>query len=176
MESRPVFADPSGRRRRIMQRAGLGSAAAIARSLAIPHVRVVRQANTGKPGALNRGIAEARSEILVLVDGDTVFQADTLGRLIAPLAARDVGAVSGNTKVGNRRGLLGAWQHLEYVMGFNLDRRLFDLLGTIPTVPGAIGAFRRAALTATGGVSADTLGTSQQSAFAAPFCASVAFA
>src|SRR6516164_9410930 len=29
MESRPVFADPSGRRRRIMQRAGLGSAAAL---------------------------------------------------------------------------------------------------------------------------------------------------
>jgi cellulose synthase/poly-beta-1,6-N-acetylglucosamine synthase-like glycosyltransferase/peptidoglycan/xylan/chitin deacetylase (PgdA/CDA1 family) len=131
--------------------------AAIARNLAIPNVLVVRQPNTGKPGALNRGIAEARSEILVLVDGDTVFQADTLGRLIAPFAATDVGAVSGNTKVGNRRGLLGGWQHLEYVMGFNLDRRLFDLLGTIPTVPGAIGAFRRAALAATGGVSADTL-------------------
>jgi cellulose synthase/poly-beta-1,6-N-acetylglucosamine synthase-like glycosyltransferase len=42
-------------------------------------------------------------------------------------------------------------------MGFNLDRRLFDLLGTIPTVPGAIGAFRRAALAAVGGVSTDTL-------------------
>ena len=131
--------------------------AAIARDLAIPYVRVIRQANTGKPGALNRGIAEARSQILVLVDGDTVFQADTLGRLVAPLAASDVGAVSGNTKVGNRRGLLGGWQHLEYVMGFNLDRRMFDLLGTIPTVPGAIGAFRRAALTAAGGVSAGTL-------------------
>jgi cellulose synthase/poly-beta-1,6-N-acetylglucosamine synthase-like glycosyltransferase len=68
-----------------------------------------------------------------------------------------VGAVSGNTKVANRRGFLGGWQHLEYVMGFNLDRRLFDLLGTIPTVPGAIGAFRRRALAGVGGVSADTL-------------------
>jgi cellulose synthase/poly-beta-1,6-N-acetylglucosamine synthase-like glycosyltransferase len=42
-------------------------------------------------------------------------------------------------------------------MGFNLDRRLFDMLGTIPTVPGAIGAFRRAALAAAGGVTSDTL-------------------
>jgi cellulose synthase/poly-beta-1,6-N-acetylglucosamine synthase-like glycosyltransferase/peptidoglycan/xylan/chitin deacetylase (PgdA/CDA1 family) len=131
--------------------------AAIARSLRIPYVRVISQPNSGKPGALNRGIAEARSDILILVDGDTIFQADTIGRLIAPLAAADVGAVSGNTKVGNRRGFLGGWQHLEYVMGFNLDRRLFDLLGTIPTVPGAIGAFRRAALAAAGGVSTDTL-------------------
>ncbi len=131
--------------------------AAIARGLGIPFVRVITQANSGKPGALNRGIAEARSEILVLVDGDTIFEPATIGRLIAPMRASDVGAVSGNTKVGNRRGLLGGWQHLEYVMGFNLDRRLFDLLGTIPTVPGAIGAFRRAALAAVGGVTADTL-------------------
>jgi cellulose synthase/poly-beta-1,6-N-acetylglucosamine synthase-like glycosyltransferase/peptidoglycan/xylan/chitin deacetylase (PgdA/CDA1 family) len=131
--------------------------AAIARNLRIPYVRVISQPNSGKPGALNRGIAEAHSDILILVDGDTIFQADTIGRLVAPLATVDVGAVSGNTKVGNRRGFLGGWQHLEYVMGFNLDRRLFDLLGTIPTVPGAIGAFRRAALAAVGGVSTDTL-------------------
>ena len=131
--------------------------AAIARNLRIPYVRVISQPNSGKPGALSRGIAEAHSDILVLVDGDTIFQSDTIGRLIAPLADRDVGAVSGNTKVGNRRGFLGSWQHLEYVMGFNLDRRLFDMLGTIPTVPGAIGAFRRAALAAVGGISTDTL-------------------
>src|SRR6266496_3771323 len=42
-------------------------------------------------------------------------------------------------------------------MGFNLDRRMYDMLGTIPTVPGAIGAFRRAALAAVGGVSGETL-------------------
>src|SRR5207247_11054238 len=123
----------------------------------IPYVRGISQPSSATPGAPNRGIAEARSDILILVDGGTIFQADTIGRLIAPLAAADVGAVSGNTKVGNRRGFLGGWQHLEYVMGFNLDRRLFDLLDTIPTVPGAIGAFRRAALAAVGGVSTDTL-------------------
>ena len=131
--------------------------AAVARSLRLPYLRVITQVNTGKPGALSHGISAARSDILVLVDGDTIFQPDTLDHLIAPLAARDVGAVSGNTKVANRRGLLGGWQHLEYVMGFNLDRRLFDMLGTIPTVPGAIGAFRRVALDWVGGISTDTL-------------------
>ena len=62
--------------------------ATIARSLRIPYVRVISQPNSGKPGALNRGIAEARSDILILVDGDTIFQADTIGRLVAPLASR----------------------------------------------------------------------------------------
>jgi cellulose synthase/poly-beta-1,6-N-acetylglucosamine synthase-like glycosyltransferase len=107
--------------------------------------------------ALNTGVAAASHDILVMVDGDTVFQSDTVRWLVQPLQDAGVGAVSGNTKVGNRRGLLGRWQHLEYVVGFNLDRRMYDLLMCMPTVPGAIGAFRRDALEAVGGVSTDTL-------------------
>jgi cellulose synthase/poly-beta-1,6-N-acetylglucosamine synthase-like glycosyltransferase/peptidoglycan/xylan/chitin deacetylase (PgdA/CDA1 family) len=133
-----------------------GTASIVSR-LGFPGVTVISQPNAGKPAALNRGIAKARHDILILVDGDTVFQPDTIGHLVSPMRDRHVGAVSGNTKVGNRAGILGRWQHIEYVMGFNLDRRMFDMLGTIPTVPGAIGAFRRDALAAAGGLSADTL-------------------
>ena len=70
-----------------------------------------------------------------MVDGDTVFEPDTIAKLVQPLADPAVGAVSGNTKVGNRSRLLGRWQHIEYVMGFNLDRRLYDVLRCMPTVP-----------------------------------------
>ena len=66
--------------------------------------------------------------VAIGVVADTVFEATTLGRLVAPFRDPGVGAVSGNTKVGNRRGLIGRWQHIEYVMGFNLDRRLYDVL------------------------------------------------
>ncbi len=131
--------------------------AGIVNRLRLPGVRVVSQANAGKPAALNRGIAEAWYDILVLVDGDTIFARDALLRLVLRMRDPDVGAVSGNTKVANRRGLLGRWQHLEYVMGFNLERRMFDVLGTIPTVPGAIGAFKRATLADVGGLSSGTL-------------------
>src|SRR6185369_11786219 len=120
-------------------------------------VRVIRQENTGKPGALNTGIAAARGELLILVDGDTVFEPDAVGRLVQPFTDPRVGAVSGNTKVANRRGLLGRWQHLEYVTGFNLDRRMFDVAECMPTVPGAIGTFRRAAVEDVGGVPSQTL-------------------
>jgi cellulose synthase/poly-beta-1,6-N-acetylglucosamine synthase-like glycosyltransferase/peptidoglycan/xylan/chitin deacetylase (PgdA/CDA1 family) len=131
--------------------------ARIVRQLRLPEVSVISQPNAGKPAALNTGIRHARGEILVLVDGDTVFQRDAVGRLIQPMRDEQVGAVSGNTKVANRKGLLGRWQHLEYVIGFNLDRRLFDVARCMPTVPGAIGGFRRAALRDVGGVSAQTL-------------------
>jgi cellulose synthase/poly-beta-1,6-N-acetylglucosamine synthase-like glycosyltransferase len=59
--------------------------------------------------------------------------------------------------VGNRRGLLGRWQHIEYVIGFNLDRRMYDVLECMPTVPGAVGAFRTRAIIDVGGVPEDTL-------------------
>ncbi|MEU4677483.1 bifunctional polysaccharide deacetylase/glycosyltransferase family 2 protein [Micromonospora sp. NPDC023737] len=120
-------------------------------------VRVIRQANAGKPAALNTGIRAARAGLLVLVDGDTVFQPDTVHRLVQGFADPTVGAISGNTKVANRRRLLGRWQHLEYVIGFNLDRRMYDVLQCMPTIPGAIGAFRREVLLAVGGVPGDTL-------------------
>ncbi|HEX2312287.1 MAG TPA: bifunctional polysaccharide deacetylase/glycosyltransferase family 2 protein [Thermomonospora sp.] len=131
--------------------------ARIVAELNLPGVRLIRKTNGGKPSALNAGIARARAEIIVLVDGDTVFQRDTIRRLVAPLADPAVGAVSGNTKVANRGGLLGRWQHIEYVIGFNLDRRMFDVLECMPTIPGAIGAFRSGALASVGGVSDDTL-------------------
>jgi len=125
--------------------------------LALPRVRVFRKENGGKASALNVGIASTTAPIVVMVDGDTLFEPDTIRRLVQPLADVRVGAVSGNTKVGNRRGLLGRWQHIEYVTGFNLDRRMYEVLQCTPTVPGAIGAFRRDVLLEVGGVSDDTL-------------------
>lgn len=129
----------------------------IVERLDVPRVSVLRQPNSGKPAALNRGIEATHHDIIVMVDADTVFEPSTLRLLVRAFVAPDVGAISGNTKVGNRHWLLGRWQHIEYVMGFNLDRRLFDLLRCMPTVPGAIGAFRRRALVDVGGVSGATL-------------------
>src|SRR4029078_900838 len=55
------------------------------------------------------------------------------------------------------RALLGKGQHIEYVIGFNRDRRLYDAFGCIPTIPGALGAFRRRALDDAGGLSTQTI-------------------
>ncbi|MGW7509710.1 bifunctional polysaccharide deacetylase/glycosyltransferase family 2 protein [Streptomyces massasporeus] len=126
-------------------------------ALGMTNVRVVRQENAGKPAALNNGVRSARHDIVVMMDGDTVFEPDTVRQLVQPFADLEVGAVAGNAKVGNRTTVIGAWQHIEYVMGFNLDRRMYDLLRCMPTIPGAIGAFRREAVLQVGGMSEDTL-------------------
>ncbi|WAZ23400.1 glycosyltransferase [Streptomyces cinnabarinus] len=132
-------------------------ARAAADSLGMRNVRVIRQENAGKPAALNNGVRSAGHGIVVMMDGDTVFEPDTVRQLVQPFADPEVGAVAGNAKVGNRNTVIGAWQHIEYVMGFNLDRRMYDLLRCMPTIPGAIGAFRRDAVLEAGGMSEDTL-------------------
>ncbi len=99
----------------------------IVERLLAPGLVLIRQANAGKPAALNAGITAASHDLVVMVDGDTVLEPDAVRRLVQPFADPHIGAVSGNAKVANRRGVLGRWQHIEYVVGFNLDRRLFDL-------------------------------------------------
>ncbi|MEV6208791.1 bifunctional polysaccharide deacetylase/glycosyltransferase family 2 protein [Kitasatospora sp. NPDC051914] len=129
----------------------------IVRELDLPGVRLITKPNGGKPQALNTGIANASHEIVVMMDGDTVFEPSTVHELVQPFGDPTIGAVAGNAKVGNRNSLIGAWQHIEYVMGFNLDRRMYDVLNIMPTIPGAVGAFRRSALERVGGMSEDTL-------------------
>ncbi|MUT91583.1 polysaccharide deacetylase family protein [Streptomyces sp. Z38] len=131
--------------------------ARIVEAMGLPNVRVIRQLNAGKPAALNRGLANARHGIVVMMDGDTVFEPSTVRELVQPFGDPRVGAVAGNAKVGNKDSLIGAWQHIEYVMGFNLDRRMYDILRCMPTIPGAVGAFRKSALEPIGGMSDDTL-------------------
>ncbi|WP_155371021.1 bifunctional polysaccharide deacetylase/glycosyltransferase family 2 protein [Catellatospora vulcania] len=131
--------------------------AAVVQAMEMDNVRLVRVPNAGKALALNTGLAMARYDLIVMVDADTIVEPDAIARVVEPFADPAVGAVAGNVKVGNRRRLLPRWQHIEYVIGFNLDRRLYDALGCIPTIPGALGAFRRSALADAGGLSVDTL-------------------
>ncbi|MFB9322384.1 bifunctional polysaccharide deacetylase/glycosyltransferase family 2 protein [Cryptosporangium minutisporangium] len=126
-------------------------------ALGLPGVRIIRVENGGKARALNIGAAATTHPIVVMVDGDTLFEPSSIGALAQPFADAGVGAVAGNVKVGNRRSLLGRWQHMEYVTGFAVDRRAYEIMRCMPTVPGAIGAFRREALEQVGGVSDDTL-------------------
>jgi len=141
----------------VVDDASTDGTADVVAALGLSNVRVVRVPPGGKATALNTGAALASHDLLVMVDADTVVDSESIHRLVRPFADPTVGAVAGNVKVGNRRGILGRWQHIEYVIGFNLDRRLYDTFGCISTIPGALGAFRRQALVDAGGLSLDTI-------------------
>jgi cellulose synthase/poly-beta-1,6-N-acetylglucosamine synthase-like glycosyltransferase/peptidoglycan/xylan/chitin deacetylase (PgdA/CDA1 family)/spore germination protein YaaH len=120
-------------------------------------VRVISQPNRGKPGALDRGLAETSREIVVTIDADTSIEPDAVSKLVRHFADPGVGAVAGNVKVANRTRWLTRWQALEYITSQNLEKRAFDLLNCITVVPGAVSAWRAAAIRACGGFSADTV-------------------
>jgi cellulose synthase/poly-beta-1,6-N-acetylglucosamine synthase-like glycosyltransferase/peptidoglycan/xylan/chitin deacetylase (PgdA/CDA1 family)/spore germination protein YaaH len=126
-----------------------------------PRVRLRRFENGGKANALNRGLTEARGEIIVALDADTLFPPDTVSKLVRWFADPKVGAVAGNALVGNRRNLITRWQALEYVTAQNLERRALAALGAVTVVPGAVGAWRRSALEELGGYPSDTLAEDQ---------------
>ena len=122
-----------------------------------PRVRVFHQTNSGKSEALRRGVEWAEHDALVFLDADTQFQPDTIRALVAPLADPRVGAVSGHARVGNVRSFIARCQALEYICGFNLDRRAYDAWNCITVVPGAVSAISRDALRAAGGFRSHTL-------------------
>ncbi len=120
-------------------------------------IRLVKQRNGGKAAALQTAVLEAKHDIFVFLDADTHFERTTLARLVRPLRGENAGAVSGHARVGNLRTFIARCQSLEYVCGFNLDRRAYAEWDCITVVPGAISALKRSALAAAGGFSLDTL-------------------
>jgi peptidoglycan-N-acetylglucosamine deacetylase len=120
-------------------------------------VRVITQPNGGKSAALNHAIRQARHDILIAVDADTLFRSGTIEKLARHFADPKIGAVSGNARVGNRRNWITRFQSIEYIYGFNLDRRALDYLNAITVVPGAVGAWRKQLVTECGGFLHDTL-------------------
>jgi peptidoglycan-N-acetylglucosamine deacetylase len=124
-------------------------------------VGVISVPNGGKAAALNVGLANARGDIVVALDADTQFNPDTISRLVRWFDDPHVGAVAGNAKVGNRINMITRWQALEYIVAQNLERRALSALDTLTVVPGAVGAWRRAALAQLGGFPLDTLAEDQ---------------
>jgi peptidoglycan-N-acetylglucosamine deacetylase len=120
-------------------------------------VQIIHQVNQGKAAALNNALSYAKTEFVVTIDADTEIETDAIRKLLRHFSDPKVGAVAGNVKVGNRSRWLTRWQALEYITSQNMEKRAFDLLNCITVVPGALGAWRREAIEAVGGITADTV-------------------
>lgn len=126
-----------------------------------PRVRLLTLENGGKARALNEGLKLAKGDVIIALDADTRFQPQTVASLARWFADPEIGAVAGNAKVGNRFNLVTRWQSVEYVTAQNLERRALTQFDAITVVPGAVGAWRRAALDSVGGYPTDTLAEDQ---------------
>lgn len=114
-------------------------------------LRVITQPNGGKAVALNTGIAAARGELILCMDGDSVLEPQTIREAVKHFADPGVGAVGGNVKVINRVNHLTRLQALEYIEGLSLVRTAHAFFRRVAVIPGPIGIFRKSVLEEVGG-------------------------
>jgi cellulose synthase/poly-beta-1,6-N-acetylglucosamine synthase-like glycosyltransferase/peptidoglycan/xylan/chitin deacetylase (PgdA/CDA1 family)/spore germination protein YaaH len=122
-------------------------------------VLILTKPNFGKAEALNYGLQHLQKdeEIFVGIDADTVIARDAIARMVPHFLNPKVGAIAGNAKVGNRVNLWTRWQALEYITSQNFERRALNTFGAVSVVPGALGAWRTAAVIEAGGYHTDTV-------------------
>jgi cellulose synthase/poly-beta-1,6-N-acetylglucosamine synthase-like glycosyltransferase/peptidoglycan/xylan/chitin deacetylase (PgdA/CDA1 family)/spore germination protein YaaH len=125
--------------------------------IASGRLTVLTKPNGGKADALNFALEHTDEEIYVGIDADGVIAHDAIERLVPHFANPSIGAVAGNAKVGNRVNLWTRWQALEYITSQNFERRALDLFDVVMVVPGAIGAWRTAAVKAGNGYHTNTV-------------------
>lgn len=123
-------------------------------------IKIFTKPNGGKASALNFGLQQTNAEYVVCIDADTKLYQNAVSIMMLHFMSengKDIGAVAGNVKVGNQVNLLTKWQAIEYTTSQNFDRLAYSNINAITVVPGAIGAFRKAAIDDAGGLTTDTL-------------------
>jgi cellulose synthase/poly-beta-1,6-N-acetylglucosamine synthase-like glycosyltransferase len=111
----------------------------------------------GKSAALNTGALIAKGEIIITCDADSMIARTAIRKIVSRFEDPTISAVAGNVKVLNRNNLVTKLQALEYIVNENIYRRVFDIFGVVPVVPGPLASFRKKSLKEIGLYDRDTL-------------------
>jgi cellulose synthase/poly-beta-1,6-N-acetylglucosamine synthase-like glycosyltransferase len=99
-----------------------------------------------RAAAVNYGTLFATGDICMITDGDTLIGRNSLTEVAKYLSLENVVAVLGNVRIlsgdGGIRNLLTKCQSYEYLISFELGRRVRTILDILVIIPGAFGAFR----------------------------------
>jgi len=144
------------------------------RSVSEPDLVVIDKHNGGsKADAVNAGINAASGVLVLVIDADTVLEADALGRAVLPfLEDPATVAVGGNVGIANGcriehgrvtdvalpRSWLARFQIVEYMRAFLLFRLACASQNAVVLISGAFGLFRRDAVIAVGGYDRTAIG------------------
>ena len=139
-----------------------------------PNLFVIDKENGGKADALNAGVNLSRYRYVCNTDADTIFEKDSLIRIMRPIVRdpRRVVAVGGQVRVGNGfrvkggeiverhlpKALLPNFQIVEYLRTFLGNRVGWSSMNAMLLISGAFGMWRRDVLVSVGGFNRDITG------------------
>jgi hyaluronan synthase len=104
-------------------------------------------ATPGKRNAVRIGVEQARGEIVVLVDSDTLWTENTLSELVKPFRDPKIGGVTTRQRILEpERHLLTRWADWLESVRCEYSMPAMSVLGTVGCLPGRTIAFRRSIL------------------------------
>ena len=112
------------------------------------HIKIIRTKHSGKSASLNLGIKNSKSELIAIVDGDSIIDKFALKHLSIELSQPQVAAATGVVKVKNRN-TMGMWLHIEQLYA-SLMRSVFSKVNANITTPGPLSMYKREALVSIG--------------------------
>lgn len=114
-----------------------------------------------KSGAINFGIVFATGDVVLVMDGDTLLERNALAEVAKFMTVSDMVAVAGNVRILSGDygviNLLTKCQSYEYLIAFELGRRIRLMMKILVIIPGAFGAFRKPAVKKVGMFDKDTI-------------------
>lgn len=106
----------------------------------------------GRVSTLNTGLAEAKYDLVINVDGDTSFDNNMASEIAKSFYSPDVIACGGALRVRNRTASFWTrMQSLEYMMSMQTSKTGMSTWGLLNNISGAFGAFRKPILKKIGG-------------------------
>ena len=112
--------------------------------IADPRVRLIRQEpRRGKTAGLNLAVAQARGEIIVFSDANSIYEADAIARLVENFADPSVGYVTGKMLYQNPDGSLVGDGCTGYMRYENALRAWESTVGSVVGVDGGVDAVRK---------------------------------
>lgn len=139
----------------------------------IPKLTLIDKENGGKADALNVGINVSKYPVFTSIDADSMFESDSLVRVIMPFIEDNLTvAVGGIVRIVNGskikdgkveaiglpRNSLAMFQIVEYLRAFLTGRMGWNAIQCLLIISGAFGAFRKDVVMQVGGYSSNTIG------------------
>ncbi len=113
-----------------------------------PRLKLIRfEENRGKREGMTAGVLEAKGELIVFVDSDTLLEPDGLYNLAQPFVDPAVGAVSGHILIDiDPSNFISKMESVRYYVSHRLLKASESVFGAVTCCPGPFSAYRREAV------------------------------
>ncbi len=115
-------------------------------------VKLIKLKHGGKSNAINTALKYANSDLIAIVDADSIIAKDSLIELAKVLSPKEYAGACGVIKLKNKKKFISLWVHIEQLYN-SLIRMLFSKIHANIVTPGPLSMYKRKALESIGGFS-----------------------